>query len=115
MENDDVITYWVQSPQTDMEKGKMTPPIQVVVRRLPDPIVTKTGAIGIAVRAWIGIGGGMNVDVTGLAVCHPLDKYDFRFGGKLALKRALKKAKLLKPDRANVWTGFHAYFKEAKK
>ena len=88
---------------------------------IPSPlynVITKTGSYG-GILLTCRISVGEKVREAGYAVCHPNDRFDYEFGAKLALKRALrnvnfstfiytgKTACISKFDRKKVWDEFY--------
>ncbi|MBW2559241.1 MAG: hypothetical protein JRE40_00150 [Deltaproteobacteria bacterium] len=95
--------YYVENPNINNEEDKRFPLIEVEVKQLLYPVVTKTGEIGIGMSATVDCLGTRR---RGHAVCIPGDKFSFFEGGKRALKRALDTSKYRKKSRTSIWTGF---------
>lgn len=103
----DLVHYFVQSPWTNIERGKDYPLIEVTIMELSDPVTTKTGLLGAGIRADVETLDG-KYKCSGIAVYAPEPnvQYSFMRGAKLALKRAMASSKLKKETRTNIWTGF---------
>lgn len=102
------IAYYVQNPKTNIKKGRAYPLISVVAETLPEPVVTKTGAIGAAVRVTLSCIKEYSAE----AVYHPEEDHPYSFyeGAKIALERALAKSGWSKDTKKSVWDGFFYSF-----
>lgn len=88
-----------------LEKKKEYPLTRIVIEDAGKPVVTKTCKMGFGVLAKVYHHKGGYSE--GHAVCVPGDKFNFSFGARMALKRALAQRAFTKELRASIWAGFN--------
>jgi len=104
------LNFAVQSPHTDLAKGKDYPLFFVYVYLLAGTVVTKTGALTNDAVTYVKVVTPKKTEYIGKAVCHPLDEMKIEVGAKLALARALAKGNFSKETRTHIWQGlFRSY------
>ena len=99
--------FYVSDAATNVKKG-ITPSSYHITIEDFGPVVTKTGMSGGMGVCCIISNNGKEIK-RGEAICIPRDRFDFKYGSRLALKRAMTHL-FSREQRALFWTGFWRYY-----
>jgi hypothetical protein len=110
------LEFYIQSEYSSERKNKHYPLLHVVIEELLAPVVTVSGAIGLAVKAtMIYEDDNEQRSKSAVTVWHPTDVYTFELGAKIALRRVLDIFNAKDYNRKQAFKGLTMAFKYGQK